>query len=47
MPQGDSDSMIGDTGSKHYDRAAYMAEKREAMQTWNDWLAGVIQSPNG
>lgn len=36
-----------DTGSKHYDRADYMPQMRQAMQTWNDWLAGVIQSPNG
>ena len=37
----------GDTGSKHYDRASYMTEKRQAMSTWNDWLSGVIQSANG
>lgn len=33
----------GDTGSKHYDRAAYMTEKREAMRRWNEYLSGVIE----
>lgn len=37
----------GDTGSKNYDRAEYLKEKKAAMSTWNDWLAGVIQSANG
>ena len=37
----------GDTGSKHYDRAAYMNEKREAMRRWNDYLVSVIECANG
>lgn len=37
----------GDTGSKHYDRFEYMDQKRAAMTTWNEWLAGVIKSANG
>lgn len=28
----------GDTGSKHYDRADYLPQMREAMMKWNDWL---------
>lgn len=29
---------MGDTGSKHYDRAEYLAEKRAAMAAWETWL---------
>lgn len=32
----------GDTGSKHYDRYEYLAEKRAAMAKWEAWLAGVL-----
>ena len=28
----------GDTGSKHYDRAEYMPQMREAMDKWAAWL---------
>lgn len=37
----------GDTASKHYDRAEYMTEKRAAMQRWNEYLVGVLESANG
>lgn len=31
-----------DTGSKHYDRADYMPEKRAAMEKWSAWLEAVL-----
>lgn len=31
-----------DTGSKHYDRADYMPEKRAAMEKWSTWLDAVL-----
>jgi integrase len=31
-----------DTGSKHYDRAEYMPEKRAAMDKWNAWMAANV-----
>lgn len=33
-----------DTGSKHYDRADYMPEKRAAMDKWSAWLENVLNS---
>ena len=33
-----------DTGSKHYDRANYMPQKREAMQKWSAWLETVLNT---
>jgi integrase len=38
---------MGDTGSRHYDRADYMAQKRDAMAKWNNWLEICLQSANG
>lgn len=32
----------GDTGSKHYDRADYLPQKRAAMNAWNDYLVRAI-----
>lgn len=35
----------GDTGSKHYDRATYMPQLREAMAKWEVWLDNnVVQT---
>lgn len=31
-----------DTGSKHYDKWAYLPQKREAMDTWSRWLGIVL-----
>ncbi|WP_368761993.1 tyrosine-type recombinase/integrase [Klebsiella pneumoniae] len=31
-----------DTGSKHYDRADYMPEKRAAMEKWSAWLDAIL-----
>lgn len=31
-----------DTGSKHYDRANYFAQMREAMDKWSVWLSDVV-----
>ena len=33
-----------DTGSKHYDRANYMPEKRAAMDKWSAWLEAVLKT---
>ena len=38
---------MGDTGSKHYDRADYIGQTREAMKKWDVWLTAAIQSANG
>lgn len=38
---------MGDTGSKHYDRADYLPQMREAMQKWELWLSAAIQSADG
>lgn len=35
----------GDTGSKHYDRAEYLPQKREAMDKWNAWLESNVVNP--
>ena len=32
----------GDTGSKHYDRAEYLPQMREAMDKWEAWLDQVL-----
>ena len=37
----------GDTGSIHYDRFDYLPQMRTAMDTWNDWLAQVLQLRDG
>lgn len=34
-----------DTGSKHYDMAVYLPQKREAMEKWADWLDMVLGEP--
>lgn len=34
-----------DTGTKHYDRADYLPEKREAMAKWGAWLDMVLNNP--
>lgn len=34
-----------DTGSKHYDRADYFKQMREAMDKWNAWLTAVVGDP--
>ena len=38
---------MGDTGSRHYDRADYGRQMREAMDKWQDWLAAAIECSNG
>lgn len=38
---------MGDTGTRHYDRADYMAQKRDAMAKWNVWLENCLQSTDG
>jgi integrase len=38
---------MGDTGTRHYDRADYMAQKRDAMAKWNAWLENCLQSADG
>lgn len=35
----------GDTGSKHYDRANYLPQMREAMGKWSAWLALNLAEP--
>lgn len=32
-----------DTGSKHYDRAEYLPQMREAMNKWGDWIAANLE----
>lgn len=32
----------GDLASRHYDRADYMPQMREAMKKWGDWLAATL-----
>lgn len=32
----------GDTGSKHYDRAEYLPQMRDAMAKWSSWLGLVL-----
>jgi integrase len=32
----------GDTGSRHYDRADYLPQMREAMAKWGVWLENVV-----
>lgn len=34
-----------DTGSKHYDMAEYLPQKREAMEKWAAWLDMVLGEP--
>lgn len=34
-----------DTGTKHYDRAIYLPQMREAMDKWSKWLAKVAGKP--
>ena len=38
---------MGDTGSKHYDRADYGNQMREAMDKWQSWLLAAIESGDG
>jgi integrase len=39
-------AQAGDTGSKHYDRADYGPQMREAMAKWSAWLdANVVSKP--
>lgn len=37
----------GDTGSRHYDRADYLPQMRDAMVKWNAWLETCLQSAHG
>lgn len=34
-----------DTGSKHYDMAEYLPQKRDAMEKWANWLDMVLGEP--
>lgn len=34
-----------DTGTKHYDRAVYLPQMREAMAKWSQWLERVASPP--
>ena len=34
-----------DVGSVHYDRWGYLPEKRQAMETWTDWLDQLLSAP--
>lgn len=38
---------MGDTGSRHYDRADYLPQMAAAMKSWNDWLASVLAEKPG
>lgn len=38
---------MGDTGSRHYDRADYLPQMTDAMTKWNDWLGKCLQSTHG
>ncbi len=46
IPKEDRDRLQGhamtDVSSKHYDRYDYLAEKREAMDTWEAYLRGIV-----
>jgi len=33
---------MGDTGSRHYDRADYLGQMAEAMTKWGAWLASAL-----
>jgi len=35
-------AQASDTGSRHYDRADYIPQMREAMSRWSAWLDGVL-----
>ena len=37
----------GDTGSRHYDRADYAQQMREAMDKWSVWLSAALEQPAG
>lgn len=34
---------LQDVSSKHYDKYSYLDEKRQAMQVWNDFVAGMLK----
>jgi integrase len=36
---------LHDVSSKHYDRANYLPQMREAMTQWDSWLRGTIAQP--
>lgn len=36
-----------DTGSRHYDRADYAQQMREAMDKWSVWLSAALEQPAG
>jgi integrase len=38
---------MGDTGSRHYDRADYGGQMREAMGKWQAWLSSAIELSHG
>jgi integrase len=38
---------MGDTGSRHYDRADYGKQMADAMEKWDSWLTRAIESGNG
>ena len=33
---------LHDVSSKHYDRYDYLAPKKDAVDTWNEWLTNTI-----
>lgn len=38
---------MGDTGSRHYDRADYLPQMAAAMKSWDAWLASVLAEQPG
>jgi integrase len=36
---------MNDTGSRHYDRADYLPQKRAALKLWSDYLEKILESP--
>lgn len=33
---------MGGSGTKHYDRAEYLPQKREAMKKWDRWMRAML-----
>lgn len=38
---------MGDTGSRHYDRADYLPQMTAAMKLWDAWLASILAEHSG
>lgn len=36
---------MNDTGSRHYDRADYLPQKRAALKLWSDYLEKILETP--